>query len=107
MHKLCIYKNPGAGWICEDLENRSDSSAHNSLNSLVNNTFAGYAGFLREKYDSDFSNARIKIIKDYLKNMFKHYQVVWIDFPGNLSTGEVIEKEIHPLHSANNLLFKL
>ena len=107
MHKLCIYKNPGEGWICQDLNHRSNGSTHSSLNGLVNDRFAGYAGFLRNKFDDNFSNDRMNMIKDYLKNIFKQYAIVYLDFPGDLKSGEILETEIHPLNAASNYLFKL
>lgn len=106
MHKLCIYKNPG-GWICEDLNHRGNNTTHSNINSLVNEKFSGFGGFLRKHYGSDFSNTRMNMIKDYLKIMFKHYQIVFLDFPGNLETGELINDQVHPLNAATNFLFRL
>ena len=108
MHKLCIYNNPAdRGWICQDLTYKNNSTAHSTLNGLVNDRFANYASFLANKYDRNLATERMNKIKGYLKNQFKYFTVVWIDFPGNLKTGEVIDSEIHPLHPSNNLLFKI
>lgn len=103
MHKLCIYVNPGEGFICQDLNHRNNSSTHSSLNNLVNERFGAYKEYLIRNFDQSVATDRMNRIKAYLKNMLKHFDTVFIDFPGNLQTGELNKNEIHPLSSTYHL----
>lgn len=103
MQRLVIYKDLSNGhWVFQNLT-LNNSGTYRTINKLVNDCFSNYKTYLVKKYGLEFANSKIRFINSYLKNRSKIFDIIFIDFPGDLRNGRITEN-VHPL-SISNIFF--